>query len=1005
MSYDPRDQGAECDRCPLRKDRRGGPVPMEDKGSASVLVVGEAPAAVEVERGRPFMGPSGRELETALNMHGRNRGDVALTNVLLCRLPPKDAGKGDKSEMQAYLQKCKRAGLPSPVECCRPRLLNEMAQFSCIIPTGDFAAKAVTQLNKGILTLRGAPIELDLEGVRARVMPTVHPALTLPGRSPELKFAFQGDIGRAFRYFTDTLRWDPYSYFVYPTVEDAIAWMDWVEQNNDHITHDVETDSKYPLRANLRCFGMSTATDALTIPFLSVDGSHRYYSPKDEREIVARLKALIRSPKLEWWGWNSGSYDRIVIERLFGVWCRKHRDGIMGHRSAFPLMRHDLGTAGTTLSDVTNWKADEAGHKISKTDIDDLAKQMKKCREMGVQDFHWDAYWNEACFLTFGGAPNPPRSLDDSDPDGPCPSGHDPYLWLARKLSHDIVKRDAVLFKYNSKDNIVTERIIPPIIELVSSRMQDQPQPKFPDRTLSEVATHAQDMCVGMHRAGVYVNQERRGRAEAWLQAWTTDMRREINGLVGPWGKFGKVASDLQAEGGEDTDRIGEVTFSDSSTAAAYDFDTPTGFNPNSTRHMSDLLYERIKLSPKDFTPTGDVSVSDKVIRRHLIEDRLPGDVWVKDKLVEPGPVRTLLQLIRRDRKVRNKWLGTYIAPFAARPLKGESKLYSDGRVRGSWNAHGTPVWRYSCSDPGLQIIPGEIKPIYTPPPGHVFAGADADQIHLRIIACMWNVTRLIETFMRGADPHACNAYAIFGEEFRQAKGFPVDKAGNLAGKWDGTYFIPTGEGKWSGAAKNLRQIAKVFIYAFAYGAEVGTIYDVLIKAEDTLGRLVFTDPKFYEQVGVMRDKTLNSMPEFADGWRYEQELALQNGQLTDEAPWLVDPIGGVRHDFLGGLSDANELNRLRNARVLTAEAMIIHEAERRLLRTMPFEFAGPSTGPFLNCHDSLSVEVPELPGKTLDESGKWAADLVAEAMTIDVPGWPVRFTASGTFGYDLLAA
>ena len=947
-----------------------------------MLIVGEAPAKTEVEKGRPFMGPSGRELEAALNLHGRTRADVAITNVIACRLPEK---KGDKSEMQAYLLKCKKEGLPSPIECCSKRLEHDMRAYGCVIPMGDFAAKHILRLNKGIMTVRGAPFERD----NRLVMPTIHPALTLPGRKPALKWVFQNDIGRAFRYFADELKWDEYTYLVYPTVDEVMEWCDWAEANHDWIAHDVETDSKYPLRARLRCIGLSTLDAAMTVPLLSVDGKHRYYSSADERKILTRIRALMRSKKLSWYGWNSGWYDRIVLEDTFGEWVQAHDDGIMGHRSAWPQLGHDLGTAGTTLTDVTNWKADESGHKISKLDIEDFKKEIAKLRDKGASDYHFDYYWNVAVHATFGRSPMAiePIPFDAERVAESCPEDWDPVSWRILQISFEIVRRDEVLFKYNSKDNIVTARVRKPIDVEVALRAQDQPLTRFPDITIPEMAKHCQDVCVGLHRAGVYIDQERRGRLETWLRAWTSSLGDELDAKVRKFGKFGKAKSDLEGSG-EPGDEDWE--------AEAYDLDeTPSGFNPNSTKHVTDLLYERLKLSPKEFTPTGDPSSNDKALRRHLIEDDLPPEV------------EEILYLMRKKRKIQNKWLGTYTAPFSPHPLKGASKLYSDGRVRAQWNAHGTLVWRYSASDPGLQTIPGDIKAMYTAAPGHILAGADMDQIHLRIIAALWNVAKYQEVFAIGGDPHAMSAFAIFKEMFRTAYGFP-------GGKWVGDVFVPDGTGKWSGKAKELRQLAKVFIYAFAYGADIDTIYQVLIKAEDSLGRLVFKEKKgsqkqsgtFRQRVEAMRDATLRAMPEFEAGWRMEQELAIANGQATGEPPWLADPIGGIRRDFLGGLSDKSERNEVQNYRVLTTEAVIMHLREMELLRAIPWAKWGPGTGLIIQVHDSMSVELPALPGKTLEESGKWAAGLVAECMTAKIPGWEhVPFTASGTFGHTLLEA
>jgi uracil-DNA glycosylase family 4 len=45
------------------------------------MIVGIAPGAKEVQRGRPFIGPAGQTLVNALQTAGAPRGDFYLTNV------------------------------------------------------------------------------------------------------------------------------------------------------------------------------------------------------------------------------------------------------------------------------------------------------------------------------------------------------------------------------------------------------------------------------------------------------------------------------------------------------------------------------------------------------------------------------------------------------------------------------------------------------------------------------------------------------------------------------------------------------------------------------------------------------------------------------------------------------------------------------------------------------------------------------------------------------------
>ena len=121
--------GAQCDKCPLR-----GQVPVLGEGplGAQLAIVGEAPGKDEYKAGHPFVGRAGEQLETYLGRNQLTRNSVFLTNAVLC-FPP----GGDYAD---FLRRAKKewktahgAKVPfvDPVECCRPRLFNELRVNKC----------------------------------------------------------------------------------------------------------------------------------------------------------------------------------------------------------------------------------------------------------------------------------------------------------------------------------------------------------------------------------------------------------------------------------------------------------------------------------------------------------------------------------------------------------------------------------------------------------------------------------------------------------------------------------------------------------------------------------------------------------------------------------------------------------------------------------------------------------------------------------------------------------
>ena len=83
--------GAKCEVCSLGRlcQSKGEFIPVlgEQHSSDEIAIVGEAPGTHEELEGRPFVGPSGQELQAALGEIGLKRERCRISNVLACRPP------------------------------------------------------------------------------------------------------------------------------------------------------------------------------------------------------------------------------------------------------------------------------------------------------------------------------------------------------------------------------------------------------------------------------------------------------------------------------------------------------------------------------------------------------------------------------------------------------------------------------------------------------------------------------------------------------------------------------------------------------------------------------------------------------------------------------------------------------------------------------------------------------------------------------------------------------
>lgn len=83
LSFSPK-----CGLCKLNKGCKTPKMPYSGEGKKKILVIGEAPGALEDKRGIQFVGKSGQRLERELKAQGINfRKDCWVTNACRCRPP------------------------------------------------------------------------------------------------------------------------------------------------------------------------------------------------------------------------------------------------------------------------------------------------------------------------------------------------------------------------------------------------------------------------------------------------------------------------------------------------------------------------------------------------------------------------------------------------------------------------------------------------------------------------------------------------------------------------------------------------------------------------------------------------------------------------------------------------------------------------------------------------------------------------------------------------------
>jgi uracil-DNA glycosylase len=157
----------------------------EGARTAEIMLIGEQPGDQEDRKGRPFVGPAGRLLDTALEEAGIERRRAYLTNVVKhFNWTPKGKRRIHRKPNLEHIAAC-RPWLDAELRVVKPRAL---------VCLGATAAQAVIGRDFRVTKQRGELLESKLAPV---LMATVHPSSILrlsdPDRTDAMKM-FVADL-------------------------------------------------------------------------------------------------------------------------------------------------------------------------------------------------------------------------------------------------------------------------------------------------------------------------------------------------------------------------------------------------------------------------------------------------------------------------------------------------------------------------------------------------------------------------------------------------------------------------------------------------------------------------------------------------------------------------------------------------------------------------------------------------------------------------------------------
>jgi DNA polymerase len=280
--------------------RPEGPIP------ARILLVGEAPGYEEEQKGLPFQGASGQELNKMLHEAGITRNECFVTNV--CRIRP------PSNDINHFIPKAKKDVLPNfvrfrdknvhPFVAEGGRLLAKeisLVKPNVIVALGNTALWTLTGIT-GVAKWRGSMLFTDGDFGATKVIPTLHPAAVL--RQWSDRAVVVNDLRRAAQFRDGRPYPKPnYRFIIRPNFGQALQSLQGIlsrlATSRCRLSFDLETRG-----GHIACAGLSwSLEDAICIPFIH-HGFREYWSADHEGEIIWWLAKILTHENAEVVGQN-----------------------------------------------------------------------------------------------------------------------------------------------------------------------------------------------------------------------------------------------------------------------------------------------------------------------------------------------------------------------------------------------------------------------------------------------------------------------------------------------------------------------------------------------------------------------------------------------------------------------------------------------------------------------------------------------------------------------------
>lgn len=313
--------------------------------NAKLAIVGEAPGMVEVARGEPFIGPSGKILSMLLGQRGISKSDVFITNVLKTTIESYGGKDVKKNDAAKFSRNFPREYEEALVELER-ELTHPDMDIQCVLAMGNLAVEALTG-KKGITKHRGS-VYFYVRKPDVKVVPCFHVTNTFRERATYFLIAHDIGVWKE-ESSSKEIHTTPYKAYIRPGFQQVISYLTNILNTPQRITYDIETS-----REELYCFGIGNTKEAMVIPFMYKNVN--FWTLDQELEIMDLIAAILESeehPKVA----QNAIFDGSFMWMKYGIHPKMvDFDTMVAQAIIFPDLPKGLDMLTSLYTDLPYYK-------------------------------------------------------------------------------------------------------------------------------------------------------------------------------------------------------------------------------------------------------------------------------------------------------------------------------------------------------------------------------------------------------------------------------------------------------------------------------------------------------------------------------------------------------------------------------------------------------------------------------------------------------------------------